>query len=133
MVEPILLVVGPDEVDNEVFGKLLEQFRFAAEVSRATVAETVGISSEYIRLIERGKRVPAAGQMRHILDVYDKSCVIGYQKVAFDNFIVKFTSRIQEARKSTTPRAKNVSKIVDLLMQTDDEMIDIIYKLLLRG
>ena len=63
-------VVGRGEPDNSHFGKLLEDLRWKAGLSRADAATRLGLSPEYLRLIEAGKRTPALGQMRNLLDAY---------------------------------------------------------------
>ena len=62
--------VGPGQPDNSRFGELLESLRWKAGLSRADAAAKLGLSSEYLRLIEIGKRTPALGQMRNLLYVY---------------------------------------------------------------
>src|SRR4051794_5986401 len=64
------LVVGPGERDNRRFGELLEDLRRKAGLSRVDAAAKLELSSEYLRLIEIGKRTPALGQMRHLLNAY---------------------------------------------------------------
>ncbi|HXQ35302.1 MAG TPA: helix-turn-helix transcriptional regulator, partial [Anaerolineales bacterium] len=129
---------GPDEPDNEEFGQILEELRFTARLSRLQAAERLGLSSEYIRLIERGKRAPAAGKMPHILHVYGKECILERAgEVQFDDYIVKFTSRIQEARRKSTPenmsfhtRTQKIGQIMTWLVVADNETIDKVQKLL---
>ena len=110
------MVVGPGESDNSRFGELLERLRWKAGLSRAEAAAKLGFSSEYLRLIEVGKRTPALGQMRNLLSVYGASGHVekispqGYRQdlLVFDPLdgddgdpiIVEFTSRIREARRS---------------------------------
>lgn len=141
MVTPILqLVVGPCEDDNEKFGLLLEDLRLAKGLTRAEAAKEIGISSEYIRLIERGKRVPAAGQMRHILHTYGKTCVVGRNQVAFDDVTIQFTSRIQAAREKLNPnemiavedlpRAERIGLILDMLVRADEKKLRQVHNLL---
>lgn len=109
------LVVGPGEPDNSHFGELLERLRWKAGLSRADAAAELGLSSEYLRLIEVGKRTPALGQMRNLLDAYGAEGEVerispqGYRQdlVVFDPLngddgdpvIVEFKSRIREARR----------------------------------
>ncbi|MGW0692806.1 helix-turn-helix domain-containing protein [Streptomyces sp. NPDC002738] len=110
------MVVGPGEADNSHFGELLERLRWKAGLSRADAAAKLGFSSEYLRLIEVGKRTPALGQMRNLLSVYGAVGAVeeispdGYRQdlLVFDPLdgddgdpvIVEFTSRIREARRS---------------------------------
>jgi transcriptional regulator with XRE-family HTH domain len=110
-----LVVVGPGEPGNSAFGELLERLRQKARLSRADAAAKLGLSSEYLRLIEAGKRTPALGQMRNLLDAYgaegevEKTSPQGYRQdlVVFDPLngddgdpvIVEFRSRIREARR----------------------------------
>src|SRR5688572_15647507 len=68
--EPADWTVGPGESDNGPFGELLEALRWKAGLSRGDAATKLGLSSEYLRLIETGKRAPALGQMRKLLDAY---------------------------------------------------------------
>jgi transcriptional regulator with XRE-family HTH domain len=110
------LVVGPGESDNSRFGELLERLRWKAGLSRTDAAAKLGLSSEYLRLIEAGKRTPALGQMRKLLFAYDAKGVVGeispqgYRQdlAVFDPLdadgrpvLVEFTSRIREARRTT--------------------------------
>ena len=133
MSEPTRLVVGPGESDNEKFGDILRQLRMTKELSRAVAAARIGVSSEYLRLIEKGQRTPAAGLMPHLLRTYDVEFLLGFQRVIFENHEVKFTSRIQEARQkksSNSDRVRNVliSEIVNLLATVDDDALYRIYK-----
>jgi transcriptional regulator with XRE-family HTH domain len=109
------LVVGPGESDNSRFGELLERLRRRAGLSRADAAAKLGFSSEYLRLIEVGRRTPAFGQMRNFLAAYGAVGDVGrvspqgYRQdlLVFDPLhgheddpvIVEFTSRIREARR----------------------------------
>ena len=111
------LVVGPGEPDNSRFGELLERLRRKAGLSRADAAAKLGLSSEYLRLIEVGKRTPALGQMRNLLGAYgaegdvERISPEGYRQdlLVFDPLdgddgdpvIIEFriTSRIREARR----------------------------------
>lgn len=105
-------VVGRGEPDNSRFGKLLEDLRWRAGLSRADAATRLGLSPEYLRLIEAGKRTPALGQMRNFLDAYGAEGAVerispqGYRQdlvildpITGDPQIVEFTSRIREARR----------------------------------
>lgn len=109
------LVVGPGAPGNSAFGELLEDLRRKAHLSRADAAAKLGLSSEYLRLIEAGKRTPALGQMQNLLDAYGAEGKVeqispdGYRQdlLVFDPLngddgeplIVEFTSRIREARR----------------------------------
>jgi transcriptional regulator with XRE-family HTH domain len=109
------LVVGPGESDNSRFGELLERLRWKAGLSRADAAAKLGFSSEYLRLIEVGKRTPALGQMRNFLAAYgadgdvERVSPQGYRQdlLVFDPLhgddgepvTVEFKSRIREARR----------------------------------
>ena len=106
--------VGPGQSDNSSFGELLESLRWKAGLSRADAAAKLGLSSEYLRLIEIGKRTPALGQMRNLLHVYDAKGDVqrreGYRHdlVIWDPlkgddgepYFVEFKSRIREARRT---------------------------------
>lgn len=110
------MVVGPGEADNPRFGELLERLRWNAHLSRAEAADKLGFSSEYLRLIETGKRTPALGQMRNILSAYgaegavEKLSPQGYRQdlLIFDPlqgddgepYFIEFKSRIREARRT---------------------------------
>lgn len=69
---PYDMIVGPGrDKDNLSFGELLEDLRKKAGVSRAEAADRIGVSAEYVRLIETGQRTPALGQMTNFLAAYD--------------------------------------------------------------
>jgi len=107
MIEPTHLVVGPGEPDNERFGELLRQFRMDVELSRAEVANILGFSSEFLRLIELGKRTPAHGNMPAIFDTYRVDYVLDPGVVTFGDYFVQFTSRIQEPRQKGSMESVN--------------------------
>ena len=108
------LTVGPGlESDNRQFGELLERLRWKAGLSRADAAAKLGFSSEYLRLIEVGKRTPALGQMQNFLGAYgadsevervmpggDQPDLIVIDPLDDEPVIVEFKSRIREARRS---------------------------------
>src|SRR3954452_14194811 len=110
--EPPDWTVGPGAPNNGEFGELLERLRWKAGLSRADAAAKLGLSSEYLGLIEVGQRTPALGPMRNLLDAYgargDVQRREGYRHdlVIFDPvkgddgdpLFVEFKSRIREAR-----------------------------------
>ncbi|WP_346116935.1 helix-turn-helix transcriptional regulator [Micromonospora coerulea] len=107
------LTVGPGrESDNRLFGELLERLRWKAGMSRADAAAKLGFSSEYLRLIEVGKRTPALGQVPKFLDAYGAAGEVGpvqpggyrphlivIDPMNDDPVLVQFISRIREARR----------------------------------
>ena len=107
-----IVVVGPGEGGNAEFGALLEKLRKLAGLSRAGAAAKLGLSAEYVRLIEAGERTPALGQMPRFLDAYgaeggvevpqpDGSCIdlLVFLRSGDDPIFVEFRSRIREARR----------------------------------
>jgi len=141
----INLTVGPGEAGNEKFGELLNELRIAAGVTRASAADILGVSSEYIRLIERGKRVPAWGGMPKIFDAYGvRYTHHGVDSWAFEDVLVKFTSRIRESRRNaddpprsriyqTSNRSKLIGEIVEALVQADPTTLKDIHRTLTRS
>lgn len=130
------LVVGPGEDDNKHFGEILERLRKRAELSRLEAANAIGVTSEYIRLIERGLRTPAVGQMPRIMGAYGihgDSIFFGEKSITVEGHEVEFTSRIQEARGKAEPnRYEKIGRIVSLLSTTDEVTMNKIYRILER-
>jgi transcriptional regulator with XRE-family HTH domain len=119
------MVVGPGlAADNRRFGQLLARLREHAGLSRADAAEALGVTAEYLRLIERGKRTPALGQMRSFIDAYRADGAVGKLQPGGDTpdlivldplndepVIVEFKSRIREARRiSAKPRRSQAER-----------------------
>jgi transcriptional regulator with XRE-family HTH domain len=113
-IEVVHKVVGPGKVnDNAEFGALLRVMRNRAQLSRADAAAKLGLSVEYLRLIEAGVRTPALGQMRAFLDVYAVDGLVEHVQAdgsvvdlmlsdpagTREPWIVEFRSRIREARR----------------------------------
>lgn len=139
MVSTDQLVVGPREPGNEAFGELLKQYRLQKRLTRAQAAERLGYTSEYLRLIERGKRTPVAGSMPLIFGVYDVNfSVVDGTLFVLDDATVEFTSRIQEARGDKpilvdpfeATRAQQIGQIIELLVEADEERLRRVYALL---
>lgn len=138
------LVVGPGQADNKQFGEILEELRTKAEVSRATIASYLELSSEYIRLIERGMRTPAFELMPRILSAFKTEYVLGLRQISFGDYVVEFSSRIQARGRGDTElpitesgprrsRSEQIGQIVDLLVAADEKTLRQIHSLLLRG
>jgi len=107
------MVVGPGESDNARFGELLRRLRRNSGLSRADAATKLGFSTEYLRLIEAGRRTPALGQMARFLETYGAEGAVEAtqpdgSRVDFavfdppgdDPLFIEFNSRIREARRS---------------------------------
>jgi transcriptional regulator with XRE-family HTH domain len=137
MSEQTHLTVGPNESGNEELGMILEQFRINAQLTRAQAADILGFSSEYVRLIERGTRVPALGTMKNLLNAYKISHKIGVDYASFGSYFVEFTSRIRESR-ITVPQYKvetrneRIGEIVSILATSDDATLLEVYRVLRR-
>src|SRR4051812_27949667 len=82
------LIVGPDESGNVELGEILHRFRDEAKLTRGEAADKIGLSSEYIRLAEVGKRTPALGTVRIMLKVYGIGYQVDKNVVTFDKFEV---------------------------------------------
>ncbi|MBN9629938.1 MAG: helix-turn-helix domain-containing protein [Actinobacteria bacterium] len=107
------LVIGPGhERDNQNFGRMLAEFRQLAGLSRASAAAELGVSAEYLRLIELGRRSPAMGQMHSFIQLYgidgqlgrlqpggDRPDLILFPPHDDEPIRVDFASRIREARR----------------------------------
>jgi len=137
----IELTVGPNEKDNKKFAELLFNLRSATSnhISRVGVARQLLVTSEYMRLIERGDRVPTFGLFKQMLNLYDIEYTSEPGLVCFENCKVRFTSRVQEARhKPDLPvdreksRNEKIGEIVRLVASADDETLNIILKKLER-
>jgi transcriptional regulator with XRE-family HTH domain len=132
----ISLIVGPNEIDNLKFGGILHTFRIRNQLSKPKAAERIGVSPEYVRLIERGERTPALGTLLKILDIYGVSYERnGSQVVMDETVLVDFTSRIKNARHSlpNPTRYELIGQIVSFLSITDDDTLRIIHSKLLRS
>ena len=122
------LVVGPGEADNEHFGEILERLRKRAGLSRMEAAKAIGVTSEYIRLIERGKRTPAAGQMPKIMGAYGihgDAAFFGERSVTVDGHGVQ--------RAVDAGAVERIGRVVRLLVTADPSVIEQIYKILQRN
>ena len=137
MSDPTRLTVGPGELDNLEFGEVLDRLRIAANLSRAQAAAQIEVTSEYLRLIERGKRTPALGTMPKLLESYGVSFQMDRDKITFGRYSVRFTSRIREARYKAITENPNrdvrLGQIVRLLVTVDDDTLRDIYRRLLRA
>lgn len=121
------MVVGPGRSsDNRRFGGVLAALRERVGLSRADAAAALGVSAEYLRLIEHGRRTPALKQMRRFLDVYaaegeveslqpggDRVDLIFFpprsDEPVIVEFRVKFESRIREPGRRAVSPARGVA------------------------
>ena len=87
--------------------------------TRAQAASAIGISSEFIRVIERGERTPAAGTARIMLEEYGVE-FNSYSENDHYIFVIRghkieFLSRIQESRNDPAVTRRVTSKHDELL------------------
>jgi transcriptional regulator with XRE-family HTH domain len=132
----IALIVGPNEVGNIRFGEIIHSFRINSQLSKSKAAECIGVSSEYVRLMERGERTPALGTLLKILDIYGVSYEQNGSQVIIDgNISIEFTSRIKKARHSLPDLTRNelIGQIVRSLVTVDDNTLRKIHSKLLRS
>lgn len=87
--------IGPGEEDNKVFGDWLRELRHTAGLTRVEAAAKLNFSSEYIRLMERGKRTPASENMGQICETYEViSQKLGANIWLINDKTIVFTSRV---------------------------------------
>jgi transcriptional regulator with XRE-family HTH domain len=132
----MFLTVGPDQIDNLSFGGILATFRIKNNLTKPKAAERIGVSSEYVRLMERGDRTPALGTLLKILDIYGISHERNGSQVVIDgNVSVEFTSRIKAGRYSMPNPTRNelIGQIVSFLTIADDNTLRNIHSKLLRS
>lgn len=141
MSEVVALTVGPGEPDNEKFGSLLWEFRTKLSLSRVKVADHIGVSSEYVRMMEQGKRTPALWTAVKILEFYEVGYTVRvtHSQLFFNNISVKFTSRIKNARYSSPSTRDSISirsqllgEIVEFLAVADDDILKKIHSKILQ-
>lgn len=128
------LTVGPNEPDNAKFGQILEDIRRSIPFSRSAAATRMGVSSEFVRAIERGTRIPAQDTFLKMLEVYGIQCHRNKSLVIFRNISVEFTSRIKERRNGSLPvvfnRDELLGQIVSSLIGADDDTLKKVHKIL---
>ena len=132
-----ILTVGPDESDNAQFGEFLFDLRRAAKLSRIKAGQLIGVSSEYVRVIELGKRTPALGTALKILDIYQTPFTLNGSRIILEGFSVEFTSRIKEARyslpKLSQSREELIVQIIESLLVADHDTVRKIHSKLVRS
>lgn len=125
MSDSIILTVGPDELDNPAFGHILLGLRTKMDLTRSEAANRIGVTSEYVRLMERGERTPALGMALKMLDVYDVPYTLDESQVYFENVSAEFSGRIKEARRhfSDPNRDELIGQMVKFLVDADDDVL----------
>lgn len=123
MTEPTVWKVGPYEEwgNNKMFGELLAYWRQMKNLSRKEAARRLDLSSEYIRLIEHGLRIPAEAHMHHILELYDVQYTRVEGRWVIGTNAFEFTSRIKAARNEPLPppliRSKTRHELLGALLE----------------
>lgn len=104
------------------------QLREMAGLSRSEVALRLGLTSEYIRLIERGFRIPAFGQMPRFFEMYGVSYMVEVENnvLLMNDLTIEFTSRIHNARNAASTQVNRnecIGQIVALMAVADDHTL----------
>ena len=109
---------------SAILGKIVNSYRIRSKKSRAEIAQLSGISVEYLRLIESGRRVP----VREVLGRISSACGLEndvdirwfYPELHSvlirdpDNnkyYQFKFVSRVKEARRTTRMKGLGPEKL----------------------
>lgn len=134
MSQRLTVTVGPKEDDNPIFGQYLNDLRIAKRFSRADVSDLLGVTSEYLRMIERGKRTPALGTTIKMFEIYGVPYTRNRSQITLDNASINFTSRIKEARHAfpELTRDELIGQIVKFLVVTDDDTLRKFYSQLVK-
>ena len=108
-----VLVVGPGRNDNAELGALLRKVREQARLSVSEAAGKAELTAAYIRMIEKGVKVPALGTVTKLLEAYGQADVVEVESEAENGLrpdlvlslpgantqiAIEFKSRIREAR-----------------------------------
>jgi transcriptional regulator with XRE-family HTH domain len=125
MSDSIILTVGPEEADNPAFGHILLSFRTRMNLTRSEAASRIGVTSEYVRMIEKGERSPALGMALKILDAYEVPWTLDESQVYFENVSAEFSGRIKEARGHFSDLNRNelIGQMVKFLVDADDDAL----------
>lgn len=110
-----VLTVGPGSDDNKEFGKWMLFFRNQKKMTRTKSGASIGVTSEYIRLMENGKRTPALYTAIKLLEVYGISYYLNTRKsqLVVESMVFVFTSRIKNSRNESRIRVMNDDEIIE--------------------
>lgn len=136
MRENVTMAVGPGQEDNPIFGQYLNDLRISKKISRAEASRRLGVSLEYIRLIERGERTPALSTAAKLFDIYGVPYIFSRSQIVLANTSITFTSRIKESRSSIiAPPNRNelIGQIVRLLVLADDDTLKQLHSKLVKS
>jgi len=128
-------VVGQGLDDTERLGRLARQTRLKLGISASELSERIGVSSSYIRAIERGDRAPApvvAEELFNELE-FQVSRPSGDRKVHGDlilrrgseTYSVEFKHRLQSTSESLAGATEVASRLQDLQRAMQQQLTEL--------
>ena len=106
-----------DNMNLETIGKNIRKYRKAKKLSQESLAEMTELSTNYIGLVERGKKVPALDTFLRIANALEVSADMLLEDVIYNGYKVK-DSLISERLELLSPveRAK-VYDIIEVMIK----------------
>jgi transcriptional regulator with XRE-family HTH domain len=140
--EEVHIIVGANKDASSELAAQLTRLRVSLGWSRPQAATNLGVSTEYVRLIETASQSPSMGIVMKMLKMYGVEFKAEHRYIRFEHFAVEFTSRILNARtpKGVAPipqlsdpdRNTWVGRIVQLLVAADDDTVREVYWQLIK-
>lgn len=104
-------------MDFNSIGNNIKKYRLAKGLRQEDLAREVGVSTNYIGLIERGQKVPSLETFIIILNVLEASADIVLVEVLINGYKVKNSLLNEPMSKLSEKNRKKVYSIIETLME----------------
>ena len=100
-------------------GKYLRKYRREKGLSQEALAEKINLSSNYIGLLERGKKVPSLETFIDLVNALDISADMLLCEVVNTGFRVKSTLLTDKLEKLSPTNRSRVFEIIEVFLRTN--------------
>ena len=125
--QSILLVIethqGGDEMKLATIGKNIRKYRLMKKLRQEDLAEKAGLTTNYIRMVERGEKIPSLETFINILNALGVSADMVLSEVLDTGYTVK-NSMLNEKLEKLTPEDRNrIYEVLDTLIKQSKQIL----------
>lgn len=101
-------------------GKRISEYRRQLNISQATLAEQVGVSSKYISAVETGHEIPALDTIIAIADILQQTPNSIFGDLMAESYDYEIINELREVSRLSPKSQEKIFAVLEALISTSD-------------
>lgn len=101
-------------------GKRISEYRRQLNISQATLAEQVGVSSKYISAVETGHEIPALDTIIAIADILQQTPNSIFGDLMAESYDYEIINELSEVSRLSPKSQEKIFAVLEALISTSD-------------